>query len=86
MKKIVLSLAVLASVALVSCNKGEKATDSVCDTTATEVVAENAEAAGDTTAEKVEAAAEDATAAAEKAEAAADTTKAAAEKVEEAAK
>lgn len=85
MKKIVLSLAVLASVALVSCNKGEKAADSVCDTTATEVVAEEA-APVDTAAEKVEAAAEGAEAAADKAEAAADTAVAAADKAVEAAK
>lgn len=86
MKKIVLSLAVLASVALVSCNKGEKAADSVCDTTATEVVADEAAAAVDTAAEKVEAAAEGAEAAADKAEAAADTAVAAADKAVEAAK
>ncbi len=41
MKKIVLSLAVLASVALVSCNKGAAATDSetACCATETEVAA-----------------------------------------------
>ena len=37
MKKIVLSLAVLASVALVSCSKGAATTDSAMDTTAAPV-------------------------------------------------
>ncbi|MCM1290607.1 MAG: hypothetical protein NC201_03150 [Prevotella sp.] len=67
MKKIVLSLAVLASVALVSCgNKAAEATDT--DTTATEVVAE------DTVATDTNVAAD--TNAAPAAEAAADTAKA----------
>lgn len=53
MKKVVLSLAVLCSVALVSCGgKKAEATDSAVDTTAAieeVVVAEDSNAAGDTT-------------------------------------
>lgn len=40
MKKLALSLAVLFSVAMVSCGNAEKATDSCCDTTVVEETVE----------------------------------------------